>query len=607
MDSQKFAAHKSIAVGHIVTDRAGQTVRVTAIENTDDDTLLHLELPQGRLLRLRPNLLVKNDESGWRLPFAFAEMSNENAAKDASGSASSRQETVIPVIEEQVQVDKRRVDTGRGVRVRKQVSEHAQDVEISLRQDALDVRHVPIGKTVDAAHMPQARQEGDTWIVPVLEEVLIIDKQLRLKEELHITRRSRQVPMRQTVILKSEQASVEQFDEGRESSEDETLSNRPKQENPEPDASAGHSPFKETIMAHTLVGVYDNSSQAQAAYNELVAEGFDKNHLQMSPSDETGMAGDASQRANEGEGMGASIGNFFRRIFGGEERHEETHMYSEAVRRGHYLLTVDVDNDEQSERATQVMNRFNPVDIDERAAHWRSSGWSQYDEKAPRMSQREIEEDRRQYARGGTTEGATIPVIQEELQVGKREVQRGGVRVYQRVRETPVEESVQLREEHVHVERRPVDQPASEADLAALQEGSFEVRETAEEAVVAKSARVVEEVVVSKDATERTEHVSDTVRRTDVEVEQLGAGERGSDEEYRRHFQSAYGKSGDRYEDYAQAYRYGSTLAADERYRGYRWNDAEPKVRQDWESQHSATPWEKAKDAVRYGWEKVAR
>ena len=95
--------------------------------------------------------------------------------------------------------------------------------------------------------------------------------------------------------------------------------------------------------------------------------------------------------------------------------------------------------------------------------------------------------------------------------------ERGGVRVESRVEEVPVEQDVQLREERVHVERRPVDRPVTDAD-AAFREGSIEVTERAEEAVVAKEARVVEEVVVNKEVGERTETVRDTIRRTDVDV-----------------------------------------------------------------------------------------
>jgi uncharacterized protein (TIGR02271 family) len=114
----------------------------------------------------------------------------------------------------------------------------------------------------------------------------------------------------------------------------------------------------------------------------------------------------------------------------------------------------------------------------------------------------------------------TIPVVEEQIAVGKREVERGGVRVESRVTETPVEEQVNLREEHVHVERRPVNRPVGDADRA-FKEGTLEVTERAEEAVVAKEARVVEEVVVGKEVAERTETVRDTVRRTDVNVEEV--------------------------------------------------------------------------------------
>ena len=113
-----------------------------------------------------------------------------------------------------------------------------------------------------------------------------------------------------------------------------------------------------------------------------------------------------------------------------------------------------------------------------------------------------------------------IPVTEENLVVGKREVDRGGVRVYRRVVEEPVTESVNLREEHVVVDRRPVDRAVTDADLRSG-DRTIELTETAEEAVVGKTARVVEEVRVGKEATDRTETVRDTVRRTEVEVEQI--------------------------------------------------------------------------------------
>jgi uncharacterized protein (TIGR02271 family) len=111
-----------------------------------------------------------------------------------------------------------------------------------------------------------------------------------------------------------------------------------------------------------------------------------------------------------------------------------------------------------------------------------------------------------------------IPVAEEQLRVGKRDVSHGRVRIRSYVVETPVEEQVTLREERVAVERRPADRALSDADQA-FQERTIEAEERGEEAVVSKEARVTEEVVVRKEAEQRTKTVSDTVRQTEVEVE----------------------------------------------------------------------------------------
>jgi uncharacterized protein (TIGR02271 family) len=110
-----------------------------------------------------------------------------------------------------------------------------------------------------------------------------------------------------------------------------------------------------------------------------------------------------------------------------------------------------------------------------------------------------------------------IPVAEERLQVGKRDVSHGRVRIRSYVVETPVEEQVTLREERVAVERRPVDRALG--DEQAFQERTIEAEERGEEAVVSKEVRVTEEVVVRKESDQRTETVSDTVRQTQVEVE----------------------------------------------------------------------------------------
>ena len=125
----------------------------------------------------------------------------------------------------------------------------------------------------------------------------------------------------------------------------------------------------------------------------------------------------------------------------------------------------------------------------------------------------------------------SIPIVEEELRIGKREVLRGGARVHTYTSEAPVQEQVELAEEHASVERRPANRRLTEEEVVRgglLQERVIEVSQMREEAVVSKEAFVREEVIVRKSVERRTEQINETVRRTEVETEELGApGEGG--------------------------------------------------------------------------------
>ena len=397
-------------------------------------------------------------------------------------------------------------------------------------------------------------------------------------------------------------------------------------------------------MQNTVIGVYDKYSQAQAAVNELMTRGLSRAHINMIPQEESFDSRSSALRSSDDRDEGWSIGKFFRSMFGSDEpESSHTDLYHEAVRRGSYLVTVEAESDEQRDQACEILDRYDPINIDERSSAWRTQGWSGYDRNAAAMTDEQVQADRSLYpaagisgtastaaaakpgdsaaraagkSTGGTLEGTTrLPVVEEEMQVGKRVVQRGGVRIYQRMTERPVEETVRLREEKVQVERHPVNKEASQADLAAFKEGSMELRESSEEPIVSKTARVVEEVVVGKQVRERDEKVQGNVRRTDVEVENLGAdaGNRGMADSgfdrdyYRNHWQTSFANQGGRYEDYEPAYRFGSDLHSNNSYRGRNWNEVEPEARRDWESGNAGSPWEKAKDAVRHAWERTTR
>lgn len=120
-----------------------------------------------------------------------------------------------------------------------------------------------------------------------------------------------------------------------------------------------------------------------------------------------------------------------------------------------------------------------------------------------------------------TESTAVIPVIEEELQVGKKTVQTGGVYIKSTIVQRPVEKTVNLQEERVFVERTPVDHPADNTDFEAFKEGQIELKEHAEVPVISKEARVVEEIIINKEVNERNETVRDTVRKTEVDIEDI--------------------------------------------------------------------------------------
>ncbi|MDN4053918.1 YsnF/AvaK domain-containing protein [Massilia sp. YIM B02763] len=476
-------------------------------------------------------------------------------------------------------------------------------------------------------------------------------------------------------------------------------------------------------MQHTLVAVFDNRSDAQNAMDELLGAGFARTDVNLSTADPSGQV-DSTSGATERlsgeheEGIGASIKHFFTGLFGSDNDEHAT-RYSAAVASGRHVVTLTTQSEPEVERAADIIERFGPVDIDERhdlsgpastlgasalstgamgassAGMQQSSSMSaqsgslgssmasgalnqsniddrsslapgalqnqqaasmQRDEDdLPFPAKQDLNDDvprgttyqestgnvqssglspasgslqgtaslqgSNDMSLGGTVQqgnlsgqsmqrdtaslgqtGGAIPVVQEELKVGKRDVQRGGVRVYSRLVETPVDESVSLREEHVNVQRRPVDQPISTSDAAAFKEQSIELRENAEEAVVQKSARVVEEVVVGKDVSQRQENIHDTLRHTEVQVESLG-----DDSSFRNDWNSNYASLGGTYDDYAPAYRYGSESRS--KYSGRNWDDVESDLRTDWDSRYGTSggpsTWEKFKAAVRHGWDKI--
>ena len=311
-------------------------------------------------------------------------------------------------------------------------------------------------------------------------------------------------------------------------------------------------------MAKTVVGLFRSPSEARDVVEELVQAGCQREDISLvAKNDEAGGAsesGDSGEtKGAEGLATGAGIGavlggiggilvgmgalaipgigpvvaagpiaaglagaaggavagGLIGGLIGLGIPEEEAHTYAEGVRRGHTLVLAKT-SDEQADLASSVMNRHNPIDIHTESAKWRQEGWSgRSDYASEDLSRSRV-----------AAESESIPVTEEELTVGKRQVETGGVRVHSQVTEKPVEANVHLHQERVQVERMPVDRPISDADRA-FQERSIEAREMGEEAVVGKKAKVVEEVRLRKEGETREEKIEDTVRRTDVDVDRL--------------------------------------------------------------------------------------
>lgn len=241
-------------------------------------------------------------------------------------------------------------------------------------------------------------------------------------------------------------------------------------------------------MKQTVFGIFDNVKDAQLAVEKLLSSDFSQGFIDVhTAKEEAGTEKDSQQ--NKG------ISNFFDNLFSSNK--EEAKTYSDMASRG-TVVTVHATSKEEADRAARILDEYGAIDANERAFQYRQ------------------EVDVRPDATTGTDK--SIPVIEEEMEVGKREVETGGVRIRSRIIERPVEEKLRLREEHVTVDRKPVNRPATEADFQNFKEGEVELTEHEEVPVVNKEARVVEEVELKKEAREREEKVRDRVRATEVDV-----------------------------------------------------------------------------------------
>lgn len=314
-------------------------------------------------------------------------------------------------------------------------------------------------------------------------------------------------------------------------------------------------------MERTVVALFDDVNSAQRALEELLNNGFDRSDISVVRTNTEGeytvgtttTENMSASGAAAGVGIGAALGGIAGLVVGlgvlaipgigpivaagplattlagagiGAAAggiigvltdvgipESEAGYYVEGVRRGGTLLTVRA-SESQVSQVTEVLNRFSPVDVNQRSAEWRSSGWSGFDPNAS--------------AHTGTTSGAYAAV-----------------------------------------------------SGAGMRDTTQDMRQGARE--------------MGRDMERGFDRTTGSMSRTFDDY----------DRDFRRDWERSFQTQGYGYERFQPAYRYGHSLATENRYRGRNWNDIEVDARRDWEARHPGEAWDDYKDAVRHAWQRV--
>ncbi len=268
----------------------------------------------------------------------------------------------------------------------------------------------------------------------------------------------------------------------------------------------------------TIVAIYDTAAHAEAAVSDLKTAGVPDGAISLhAGTAASGMSsGTASTMAGDTSGLSAGMTStqpvrekgFWSSLFGGETETDSA-VYDRSLESGSTVVTVR-SPDEHVTRVMEILESHNPIDIDERTAGYGLATTATTATTAAPV------------AASGITAGSgdTLQLSEENLAVGKRVINKGGTRIRRYVVETPVVENVSLHDETVTLERRPVTD-GRQLGADEFSEKTIEMTASAEEAVVSKTARVYEEVGLRKEAIDRTETVRDTVRKEEVEIEQI--------------------------------------------------------------------------------------
>ncbi|MDB5949192.1 MAG: hypothetical protein JWR65_1047 [Massilia sp.] len=378
-------------------------------------------------------------------------------------------------------------------------------------------------------------------------------------------------------------------------------------------------------MQRTLIAVFDNHADAQSAIEELVSSGFSRPQIRLSEGDPTGgssaIGGDEAPDTPRSSGSFADgIKNFLGTIFG-TDNSEHVQTYTDAVTRGHHVLTLTATDESEADRASAIIARFGPVDIDERAALWSGGaaaggaatggampGGARQPQASASMSQQSVQ---------------GRPVTMQGGQGGASQQRGSGVKVFQH------EAATMLNETEAAIRADELDTGAAGGGRGSGPAGSASsAGQGAVQGGQHQPATMLNETEAAIETDELDTGAAGGGRGPGPAVSAGAAGAAGQagvqggqhqaatmlneteaaidadDQYYLGHFNSNYAGSGDQYGNHAPAYKYGADMATNEQYRGRPWTDVNSELRRDWEGRNPGAAWDRFEASVRYGWER---
>jgi hypothetical protein len=298
-------------------------------------------------------------------------------------------------------------------------------------------------------------------------------------------------------------------------------------------------------MTHTLAAVFETRAEANRAKDELIHSGYGRETITV--SDSGSVAG--TPRINDDESILGSVKQMFSQLLGRE--HADRHVYAEALNRGHVVLTVHTSSLEAADRAADIVEEFNPIDIDEHETMWRASGWTGAEAGRPRTA------------------------------LGAQQA-------------APEQHGIRPREEAVDFAR---------SEQGLLTPGSMQRGEAPPPSIAEAATPISEQSTVQRSGMRI--YPRDAGPNPDS-LQILRGDDDNADEDYfRSHWEKTLSYTGGTYQEFDPAYRYGESMAGNPGYRDKPWDEAEPELQSAWQSTYPQSSWDRFKAAVKAGWEKV--